>query len=213
MFYLMRKWLSRKQKRAILFSAIPAGIFGAVFFWAITLSRFGSQVGYFMYKYLGEAINNFNGLLFNRIESHTYGRAYFSLFYRYLLGQTDFVYGDEKWSFILNTTGIRGDIFYTWVGGLVIEFGKVIPVIVAIILNRVLTRMMVIEKYYYGDAIVLIFFVNFFSRGIFLFPTQNFEGNMMILYTFLLYFIFRIQRTRNERIVLRIPRVRWKKRI
>ena len=206
-FYLMRDWLSPKKKRALLFFALPIVIVGAGFFWAITISRFGDRAGFFMYKYLGESINNFDGILFNNITGHTYGRAYFSLFYRYLMGQMDFSSGREKWQMIITTTGVRGDIFYTWVGGLVIEFGKIAPVIVAIILNRIIKRMMAIEKYFYGDAVVLIFFINFFIRGIFIFPTQNFEGNLMIIYTLLLYLVFRIRRAENGSIVLKVPKL------
>ena len=210
MFYLMREWLSPKQKRVLFMYAIPISAVGAIFFWAITISRFGNRAGFFMYKYLGEPINNFNGILFNNISGHTYGRAYFSLFYRYLLGQMDFSTGNEKWALIFNSTGVRGDIFYTWVGGIIIEFGKIAPFVVAIILNRIIHRMMSIKNYYYGDAIVLIFIINFFIRGVFLFPTQNFEGNLMIIYTIVLYLLFRLRRSDSGSIVFRTPKTRSK---
>lgn len=210
-FYLMRNWISKKKKRTLILCALPILICAAIFFWVITLSRFGSNTGYFMYKYLGEPINNFNGLLFNNISGHTYGRAYFSIFYRYLLGQRDFTSGLGKWDLIIETTGVRGDIFYTWVGGLIIEFGKIVPVIVALLINRIMMRLTAIKKYYYGDAVVAIFFLNFFIRGIFLFPVQSFEGNLMIIDTIILYFLFRVQRGKNGSIVLKVPKLHSRK--
>lgn len=205
-FYLVRDYLSEKRKRALLIYALPIVSVGVIFFWAITISRFGDRAGYFMFKYMGEPINNFNGILFKRIQGTTNGQAYFALFYRYLLGETQYMNANEKWSLINSITGIRGDIFYTWVGGLIIEFGKIVPVFVAIILNRIMNRLAVLKDYYYGDVVVLIFFINFYIRGLFNFPTQNIEGTFMILYTFLLYILFRIQRGSNGSIVFKKPK-------
>ena len=204
--YLVRDCLSAKSKRLILIYGLPIVAVGAVFFWAITVSRFGQNSGYFMYKYLGEPINNFNGILFKNIKGTTNGRAYFSLIYRYLLGGTAFSSAYDKWDLISEMTGIRGDIFYTWVGGLIIEFGKIAPFFVAIVLNRMLAKLTSLKKHYMGDIIVLTFFMNFFTRGIFIFPTQSFEGMLMIVYTILLYFLFRIRKSEDGRFLYRIPR-------
>ena len=206
LFYLVRDYLSAKRKRALLVYALPIVVVGAVFFWAITISRFGDRAGYFMYKYMGEPINNFNGILFKRIQGTTNGRAYFALFYRYLFGETQYMNANEKWTLINSMTGIRGDIFYTWVGGLIIEFGKVVPIFVAIILNRIMNGLVRLKDYYYGDVVVLIFFINFYIRGLFNFPTQNIEGTFMIVYTFLLYVLFRIHRGANGGLVFKKPK-------
>ena len=206
--YLKRDWLSAESKRKVIMLSIPVIVVGGIFFASITLSRFGDKAAFFMYKYLGEPINNFDGILFNNIEGTTDGRAYFSMIYRYIFGESAIITADEKWSLILSQTGIRGDIFYTWVGGLIIEFGKVAPFIVAIILNRGLKRLATIRHYYIGDLIVLIFFMNFYIRGIFIFPLQNIEGTLMILYTILLYLVFRVRKNEKGNLVLVLPRKR-----
>lgn len=203
--YLMRDWIDYKTKKRIFVIAMPIIIVGASFFWAISVSRFGNLAGFFMYKYLGEPINNFNGILFNNIKGMTGGRAYFAVFYQIFAGESIAANADEKWFLIKHLTGIRGDIFYTWVGGLIIEFGKVAPFFVAFILNRALARLASIEEYYIGDLFVLVFFLNFYIRGIFNFPTQNIEGMLMIIYTVLLYIMFRIYR-RDGRLYFKIPR-------
>ena len=192
--WLLKDRLDKKLRRTVLVYGVPIVAFGAIFFWAITISRFGDNAAYFMYKYLGEPINNFNGILFTHTKGATMGRAYFSLIYHYIFGKAAFTSAYDKWDLIKSVTGVRGDIFYTWVGGLVIEFGKIVPVVVAIIINRMITRLVSVKKYYAGDILVLIFFINFFVRGIFIFPTQSFEGNLMIVYTILLYFGFRIRK-------------------
>lgn len=209
MVYLLKDQISKKTKRRLFLISIPIVIAGGLFFWAISVSRFGSKAGFFIFKYLGEPMNNFNGILFKEIKGTTNGRAYFSLIYRYLFGESKFISANDKWDLIKSATGIRGDIFYTWVGGLIIEFGKVAPFIVAIFLNRISKRLISVREYFVGDIIVLIFFLNFFLRGVFLFPTQNFEGMLMIIYTVLLYFAFRVQK-RNGTWVYVLPRRRRK---
>lgn len=206
--YLMRDWLSAESKRKVIMLSIPVIVIGGTFFAAITLSRFGDTAAFFMYKYLGEPINNFDGILFNNIKGSTNGRAYFSTIYRYIFGESGIITADEKWALIQTQTGIRGDIFYTWVGGLIIEFGKVVPFIVAVILNRGLKHVAEIGHYYIGDIIVLIFFMNFYIRGIFVFPTQNIEGTLMILYAVLLYFFFRLGKNEKGQLVLILTRKR-----
>ena len=204
--YLMRDWLDQRKRRALIVYGLPLVIVGIIFFWAISVSRFGDRATFFIYKYLGEPINNFNGILFKNIKGTTNGRAYFSLFYRYLSGESGAFTANDKWGIIYSLTGIRGDIFYTWVGGVIIEFGKVAPFIVAIILNRMLNRVGNISSYYAGDIIVIVFFINFYTRGIFLFPTQNYEGMLMIIYSIMLYLLFRIRRTADGRIVFKLPK-------
>lgn len=209
MVYLLKNHISKKTKRRLFLISIPIVIAGGLFFWAISVSRFGSKAGFFIFKYLGEPMNNFNGILFRDIQGTTNGRAYFSLIYRYLFGESSIISANDKWDLIKSATGIRGDIFYTWVGGLIIEFGKIAPFIVAILLNRISKRLISVREYFLGDIIVLIFFLNFFLRGVFLFPTQNFEGMLMIIYTVLLYFAFRVQK-RNGTWVYVLPRRRRK---
>lgn len=203
--YLVRDWIDEKKRRKTLLFVLPAVVIGVSFFWAISVSRFGNKANFFIFKYLGEPMNNFNGILFKNIQGSTNGRAYFSLFYRYILGESEIITANEKWNLIYEATGIRGDIFYTWVGGLIIEFGKIAPIIVAVVLNRMLNRVVDIRQYYTGDIIVLIFFLNFYLRGIFLFPTQNFEGMLMIIYVIVLYFVFRVKREENGSIVFKLP--------
>ena len=210
MVYLLKDKISKKVKRRVIIFSISVVIVGALFFWAISVSRFGTQAGFFIFKYLGEPMNNFNGILFKEIQSTTNGRAYFSLIYRYLSGESNIVSANDKWDLIKSVTGIRGDIFYTWVGGLIIEFGKIAPFIVAFFLNRISKRLIAGDECYVGDIIVLIFILNFFLRGVFLFPTQNFEGMLMIIYTVLLYFVFRIKKRKNGNWVIILPRRRRK---
>lgn len=205
-FYSLRNRIKKKIIAVILVAMVPIFIVGMTFFWTITVSRFGKYAEYSLYKYLGEPMNNFNGLLFYKIKGHTYGRAYFSLFYRYLLGEEDFINTTDKWSMIYKYTGINGNIFYTWIGGLVIEFGKVAPIVFAVAINRLMNHLYSLKEYYIGDLFVIIFFLNFFLRGIFIFPTQNFDGTFMIIYTILFYFLFRTRKNKAGNIVYVVPK-------
>ncbi len=205
MFYSLRHMITKKMYSCILISAIPVCIIGIAFFWIITISRFGNYASYTMYKYLGEPMNNFNGLLFYEIKGTTNGRAYFSLIYKYIFGQEDFVNTSDKWNLIYNMTGINGGIFYSWIGGLIIEFGKAMPVIAAVILNRSMSRINNLNEYLIGDLVGVVFLLNFFIRGIFIFPTQNYEGVFMIFYTLILFFAFRIKKNDKGHLVYVVP--------
>jgi oligosaccharide repeat unit polymerase len=205
-FYSLRALIDKKRIRLIMLCVIPLIAVGLAFFWSITVSRFGQFAEYSLYKYLGEPMNNFNGLLFYKIEGYTNGRAYFSLLYRYLFGEADFISVSEKWKLINSLTGINGSIFYGWIGGLIIEFGKIAPIFIAVLLNRMMSHVCSLEQYRVGDLLICIFFINFYIRGIFYFPTQNFEGVFSILFMFIFYFVFRIRKNQNSRWVFVLPK-------
>lgn len=57
----------------------------------ISLGRFGKfDFSFFIYKYFGEAMNNFNGLLFYDIKGYTNGNAYLLSYINSLLGISPF---------------------------------------------------------------------------------------------------------------------------
>ena len=65
--FLVRDHLSSKSKKIIVLYTIPTIIIVSIFFWAVTISRFGDSASFYMFKYLGEPMNNFNGILFDHI--------------------------------------------------------------------------------------------------------------------------------------------------
>lgn len=156
---------------------------------AITISfaRFGSNYNFFFFKYFGEAMNNFNVLLWDNIEGNTWGSAYFGFFSSYLNGN-HYSNAVEKWEFIQRNTNVSGQYFYTFVGGFVLEFGKVIPVIIAIIFNRIISKCIQARRnFHLGVLILLILFIDFYLKGVFVFSWQG-QNVVGLLYVIIVYF-------------------------
>lgn len=188
---LLREYLDAKLKRALVFYCMPLVFIVFSFFWAVSVSRFGDLANYMLYKYLGEPMINFNGVMFEGIQNTTDGHAYFSTFYRYVFGDVDFISCDEKWDYIEHVTKIPPYIFYTFVGGFIIEFGKIWTAIIALLFYIIGKKTSSkIKCFGLGDLFVVFLLVYTYSYGVFIFPLQGFNGNFMILYTVILYYIF-----------------------
>lgn len=188
----LRDYISSKAKKIMVLYCIPIVIVAFSAFWAISVSRFGDLANFMMFKYLGEPMVNFDGLLFDNLRGETWGRSYFNVIYRYLFGEIDFMNAEEKWDFMEKVTGVRSQYFYTFVGGIMYEVGKVGTVIVAFILNRILNRVAVLKTpYCFNYSFIWFLLFYFYTYGLFLFALQDFEGNFMILYSILFYFIFK----------------------
>lgn len=189
--FLLRDSLSSKTKKLITVYILPIAFFCVSAFWAITISRFGDLAEFYMYKYMGEAMNNFCGILYPDIQGYTCGQAYFSYINRYLLGDITWTNTEERYAFIENVTHIPAFIFYTYIGGLVIEFGKLIPIIIIIFFNRFLNRIVSIGTISIRHVVIYISLIYFFSYGLFTFPIQNFVGISMIFFLIIFYFFFK----------------------
>lgn len=196
----LREYLSSQVKRIMIVYGIPFAFIAFSAFWAISVSRFGDLANYMIFKYLGEPMINFNGLLFDNLQGHTWGRAYFSTIYRYCFGQpVDFISALEKWDFIEKTTGVRAQYFFTFVGGLMFEFGKIGTAIIALMLNRILANVSAHNTAYCFNRCFVWFLLTYiYSYGVFVVPFQGFEGNLMILYTIIFYFVFKKRAKRQK---------------
>lgn len=189
---LLREYISARIKRTLVFYCIPLGFAVFSFFWIVSVSRFGDLANYMVYKYLGEPMINFNGIMFDHIQNTTGGHAYFSTFYRYVFGDLDFITCDEKWDYIEHVTKIPPYIFYTFVGGLIIEFGKIGTVVIALLFFVIGRKVALkIDRYRLSYICIIFLLVYTYSYGVFVFPLQGFNGNFMILYTIIFYIIFK----------------------
>ena len=180
----MRDYLSKKMKRKLILCAIPTIVLGVSFFWAISVSRFEDLATFMLYKYPGEPMVNFCGILYPNIREYTNGHAYLlSWFYR------EYASGLEKWDYIEGITKIPAYIFYTYVGGFFIEFGKIGAMIVALILNFIVSR--TYKSLNFSFIFVVLFFCYFYGYGVFLFKLQNFQALFYVFFTCFFYFLFK----------------------
>lgn len=195
------KNINSKQKKFLSIIATCIGFIVIPFMIVISIGRFGKfDFSFFLYKYFGEAMNNFNGLLFYDIKGYTGGNAYLFSYINSLLGISPFESTLEKWEYIERTTkGVSGQFFYTFVGGFIIEFGKIITLIIAIIFNLYFKRFINSNiKHGLGYYSLITFVSLFLAKGIFLFPIQGREGFLSIIALILIINYFRL--TKNKKL-------------
>lgn len=187
----MRDFLSARLKRILLVYCTPVVVIMIAFFWAISVSRFGDMANFMLFKYLGEPMVNFAGILYPDIDGFAGGRAYFQPVTYMITGIKDFV-TEDKWDFIESVTSIPGYIFYTFVGGLIIDFGFIGTFIIAVLVNRCSMRLVRNDNCVSLGAIFCLFLLIYaYSSGVFFMTVQNFKGVFMILYTLILGYYFR----------------------
>ena len=201
--FLIRNALSKRIKKILTLYAIPIIIISITFFWAVTISRFGDSATFFMYKYMGESMNNFNGILFNDIKGYTEGKAFFSYIYRYLLGETPFVDTVGRHELTESVNKIPGFIFYTFIGNLVMDFGKIVTVFIAILLNRLANRLLVCKHIHLGIFAIYVAAITLYICGIFFYYLMNFVGLSMFITLLILNYLYknRFKKRLNKNIV------------
>lgn len=189
--FLIRNALSKRVKKILTLYAIPIIIISISFFWAITVSRFGDSATFFMYKYMGESMNNFNGILFSDIKGYTEGRVFFSYIYRYLLGETPFVNTEGRHELTESVNKIPGFIFYTYIGNLVMDFGKITTVFIAILLNRLANRLLAYKHIHLGVFAIYVAVITLYVCGVFFYYLLDFVGLSMFITLFILYHLYK----------------------
>lgn len=186
LFYI-RDYLSEKFKKILIAYAIPTFVVIFTFFWAISVSRFGDLAFYMLYKYSGEAMINFGGILYNDIYEPTYGRGYLlTPIFR------DYITCEEKWEFIENITKINVSIFYTYIGELVVEFGRLGAILASLVLFFI-QKHVYTKPFQLATLFVIFFFVYAFSYGLFVFSIQGFQGFFFVCFTIFFYKFFKFR--------------------
>jgi len=199
LFLVLRTFMSKKRirviKRLFVITLIPLSFL----FIIITQSRFGSDMlVYYNVKYAGESFVNFNGLMYNRLNGTTDGRAYFTLFTRIFSPESaDYETGIEKWDFIEKKTNVRGQYFYTIVGAFLFEFGKIYTMFIfllfSLLCRNILKKNKVISL---AQFLFYSVFVYLLINGVFYFKFQGSGGNVTLLSLFVFMMLFR-----NEKVI------------
>lgn len=175
-------------KKLVLFSAVAVGIF-IPFFWAVSVSRFDDLANFFLFRYAGESMCNFNGNLFDQLKGTIDFNIYFPLF---AIGQ-NFAFSNtlEKWDLIMKQSGVSGQYFYTIIGGFLFCFGKVGTVLLCCLINRCYSLVTSFRFDSLSKILPLCLLSDMMIKGIFLFPLQGLPGNLEIVCLFVLMILLR----------------------
>lgn len=191
-FIVLLSFIAYKQRRKIVLWLISIAIPIISIFIIISNSRFGNMASYMFYRYLGEAFNNYNTDFYYELKGNTWGTAYFN-FFRKLMGvEVPFKTTREKWAYLDNITGIDTHVFYTFVGGLNIEFGFFFTLLIGVFLSwTMLKALKPFDTLTLPKLIILCMLAYTLINGAFMFVLQGDWGNLELLFTVFFYFLFK----------------------
>ncbi|MCQ2049475.1 MAG: oligosaccharide repeat unit polymerase [Candidatus Saccharibacteria bacterium] len=186
-FLLYKDFMETKLKKRLMYAFV---VFGSLLFAlliAMSISRFAdNDIMLFMYKYAGESMVNFNGLLFDHVQGTTNGMAYFWYIPSKLGVPVPFAGLATKWAFIEGTTGVSGMFFYTIVGAFIFEFGKIITPIIIIFLSIFMKKLF--SKSNSTKALIVVSWCTYnIFASVFLLPIQGDSGTLSILWLIAFY--------------------------
>lgn len=192
LFTYIPKESKKKIYKYFIYISIP--IISAYIY--ISNSRFGSLASYMFYRYWGESFINYNTNFFYELKNNTWGTAYFGFFSKLLGDDAIFKTTVEKWDYIDTVTGIQSQIFYTFIGGLNIEFGFIYTLIIGIVLSYIiLFNLKPLNEFTLPKFIIVGMLGYTMINGAFFFVLQGDGGNLEILFTVFFFYILNKNRT------------------
>lgn len=181
---IFKKQLNEKiLKKITMYGVMGLAIF-IPFFWAVSVSRFGDLAEFYIFRYAGESMCNFNGNMYEKLTGTIDFNIYFPLF---AIGQ-NFAFTNtlDKWELIMKQSGVSGQFFYTIIGGFMFCFGKIGTLISCFIINRGYNKVAHLKFNSLLHILPLCLFSDMMIRGIFFFPLQGIDGNVEIIMLFIL---------------------------
>ncbi len=192
---LFRKFLPKKTLKYLKISSfVLVGIL-LIPFVLISVSRFGNNdffsMDFFLIKYPGESFINFNGILYNDLKTTSDGASNFPLFRRFFFLDYQKSIADYRnvWGPKL---GVPVHIFYQFIGGLYMDFGRQLTVVIAIIVFFIEKHFIKFSKVLNFNVLILLtLFIPIYTEGIFYFTFGNEPGNLKIILTIILFIYFK----------------------
>lgn len=192
LFLLFNIFMQPSTKRKVTIAIIAISVPIVIVFNIISQSRFGNMASYMLYRYLGEAFNNYNTQFYYNLSGNTYGSSYLTLFTKILGVEKPWKSTREKWEWLDSVTGVDTHVFYTFIGGMNIEFGFVLTIIIGIALTYLLIRLLRPYNILTLPKCILLGMLGYtMINGAFFFVLQGDWGNLEICFTIFLYILFK----------------------
>ncbi len=196
-FVLFYKQISRAVRKKIIATSLVVLVFFYGLTVTISLARFGNigNTQHFVFlQYSGQANLNAMALAYNDLKTPFWGYIQFPLFRR-LLGfdydnghNQDFVYN----SYVSDKLGYPNPvyIFHALAGDLYLNFGWLLPLIIAITVYLLLRIRRHNEFFISSSRIILsIVLASVVCKGVFFLDYRNEAGNFLLIYLVLLCYI------------------------
>ena len=191
-FITLLSFIAYRQRKKIILWLIGIAIPIVSIFIIISNSRFGNMATYMFYRYFGESFNNYNTEFYNKLKENTWVTAYFNLFRKLMGAEIPFKTTREKWAYLDNITGVDTHVFYTFVGGLNIEFGFFLTLAIGVIISWIITKQLKPFNILTLPKLIILGMLAYtLINGAFMFVLQGDWGNLELLFTIFLYFLFK----------------------
>lgn len=159
-YLLFSSQIPPKRKRVLFL--VAAGLLALFVFYSIlvTVSRFGEdESSNSLIAYFGHSMLSFNDGIFNNLHDFAWGKRVFKWF-------IDLFGGDSFFS-AAKAGATHGHAFYTFVGGIYIDWGPIGTIVVALIACVFIKRFFEKHILYLSDSIMIVFYVDFLANGIY----------------------------------------------
>lgn len=203
LFLLFKPLLSQPQKRAIKTYLFISLSFFAALFIALSVARFSKgdnmindAVLYSWVNYQGKAMLNINEYSFKE-KTKQYGDNSFPMFRAFLgLDYSRGIYErQENWSYQMII--IQG-AFYTFIGDLIHDFGPIWVVLIIITISSITRAGTKFKhKFRFHQIILLFIWYNICIQGTYYFTYKTIGGNLIIIFSLIVYFIFKLSSNRK----------------
>ncbi|CCX66880.1 conserved domain protein [Prevotella sp. CAG:1058] len=153
----------------------------------ITFSRFSASSGTYdlltwLSLYTGEGFFRFTDLMWYKNDVVMMGDDNFP-FFKNLIGLPTFTNGFQRREFWEPKLGVPNNIFYTYIGNFVADFGFIITMIISLLIglyiNKIIKKIMNVPRFYHF-IILLIFFI-MITFGIMHFPYKVYNDQMRLV--------------------------------
>ncbi len=176
---LFKNVIDKKTKQVLTVTGIVMLIPVAIYMIAVSVSRFGEEdAGGSVFTYLGHSMLNFNANMM--VPMHDYaGGKYFAQYLLNLLGLDSTINLQE-----LGYTGGTG--FYTFIGSFYIDFGPMGTFLLAVLMMAILNRFANREQKSISDMMVIVFFLIYYLKGVFVIGTSSALSWLMLMVLFMI---------------------------
>ena len=187
-YILFREKIPSNRKKVI--AIVASGIFGVFLLYiiAVTLSRFGEDDSTkSIVDYFGHSMLSFNDGIFNNLHEYAWGKRFFKWF-------IDF-FGGNSYFNIAKAGATHGNAFFTFVGGVYIDWGPIGTIVAGFIVCQFINRFFHRQTLHLSDCIIIVFYVDFLANGIYAYMSGR---ALLWAMTFFLYLIIKKIETRND---------------
>lgn len=192
LFLFIRKFIPTDVKKKIKYGMYLLCIILLIPFLLVTISRTDGNLNetfFSIERYLSEGFLRFNNYGLDA-NGYRYGDYTIVVFKKFLGLDPPMYYSSRllKYSHML----LNESVFYTFVGDFTLDYGPIIALIIFIILSRCFYNALKIKKRsILFHQYILLYLLTIWCIGFFQFILGRIEGNLLLIFLILLYFVFK----------------------